>query len=63
MPPSRNTILTVANKSSTDILGARNVGLKTALVKTGEFRESDLESPVTPDYIFNSVREVGELLL
>jgi len=53
----------VANKSSTDILGTRNVGLKTALVKTGEFHESDLESPVTPDYIFDSVYEVGELLL
>ena len=53
----------VANKSSTDILGARNMGLKTALVKTGEFREGDLESPITPDYVFDSVREVGELLL
>ena len=53
----------VANKSSTDISGARNVGLKTALVKTGEFREGDLESPITPDYVFDSVREIGEFLL
>ena len=53
----------VANKSSTDISGARNVGLKTALVKTGEFRESDLESPIAPDYVFDSVRGVGEFLL
>ena len=59
----RNRILMVGDKLSTDILGARNVGLKTVLVKTGEFRESDLESPVTPDYIFDSVREVGELFL
>ncbi|MBM4445825.1 MAG: HAD-IIA family hydrolase [Chloroflexi bacterium] len=57
----KNKIIMVGDRISTDILGARNAGLKTALVKTGEFRESDLESPVIPDYIFNSVREVGEL--
>jgi HAD superfamily hydrolase (TIGR01458 family) len=48
----RSKILMVGDKIGTDILGAKNVSLKAALVKTGEFRESDLESPViVPDYI------------
>lgn len=59
----RNRVLMVGDRISTDISGARNVGLKTALVRTGEFRESDLESRTTPDYVFDSVREVGEFLL
>ncbi|MDP7286014.1 MAG: HAD-IIA family hydrolase [Dehalococcoidales bacterium] len=58
----RSQILMVGDKIGTDILGAKNASLKTALVKTGEFRESDLESPVVvPDYIFDSVRDVEKL--
>jgi len=58
----RSRILMVGDRLATDILGAKNAGLKTALVKTGEFRESDLESPVAlPDYIFDSVGEVAKL--
>ncbi|MFQ5918227.1 MAG: HAD-IIA family hydrolase [Candidatus Binatia bacterium] len=58
----KNKILMVGDRIETDILGAKKAGLKAALVKTGEFRESDLESPViVPDYIFDSVREIGKL--
>ena len=58
----RNKVLMVGDKIGTDILGAKNAGLKAVLVKTGEFRESDLESSiVVPNYIFDSVREVGKL--
>ena len=58
----RGRILMVGDRIGADILGAKGVHLKTALVKTGEFRESDLESPiVVPDYIFDSVRDVGKL--
>ncbi len=58
----KSKILMVGDRLETDILGAKKAGLKAALVKTGEFQESDLESPVVvPDYIFDSVRGVGKL--
>jgi len=58
----RSKILMVGDKIGTDILGAKKAGLKTALVKTGEFRESESQSlAIAPDYVFDSVREVVKL--
>ena len=57
----RHEILMVGDKVETDILGAREAGLRSALVKTGEFREKDLKSSIAPDYLFDSVQEVGRL--
>jgi len=60
----RSKVLMVGDRIKTDILGAKKAGLKAALVKTGEFRESDLQSQaIAPDYIFDSVREVVKLFL
>jgi HAD superfamily hydrolase (TIGR01458 family) len=38
-----------------DICGAQSAGLKTVLVRTGKFRESDLEGPVRPDAVLDSI--------
>jgi len=35
--------------------------LKSVLVKTGEFKESDLTGDVQPDYIVDSVNEIDVL--
>lgn len=54
----RKNVLMVGDRVATDIIGARAAGIKSVLVKTGEFREGDLNGYVQPDYILNSVREV-----
>ena len=49
------------DRVATDSIGARATGIKSVLVKTGEFKESDLDGPVQPDYILDSVREIKRL--
>jgi HAD superfamily hydrolase (TIGR01458 family) len=59
----KSKILMVGDKIQSDIRGARNVGIKSALVKTGEFKESDLESDVKPDYLCESIQDLRKFLL
>jgi HAD superfamily hydrolase (TIGR01458 family) len=54
----RKNVLMVGDRVATDIIGARAAGIKSVLVKTGEFKESDLDGDVQPDYIVDSVRKI-----
>lgn len=54
-------VVMVGDRVATDILGARRAGLKSVLVKTGEFKESDLVGDELPDFIVDSVREIDVL--
>jgi HAD superfamily hydrolase (TIGR01458 family) len=54
----RQEILMVGDRISTDIQGAKNIGLRSALVKTGEFRPTNLETGIRPDYELEDIREV-----
>jgi ribonucleotide monophosphatase NagD (HAD superfamily) len=51
----------VGDRVSSDIRGAKNAGIKSVLVKTGEFKESDLAGDVQPDYIIDSINEIEKL--
>ena len=55
----RKNVLMVGDRVATDIIGARAAGIKSILVKTGEFKECDLDGDVQPDYIVDSVREIA----
>jgi len=54
-------VLMVGDRMATDILGARRAGIKSVLVKTGEFKESDLTGDVQPDCIVDSIDEIDVL--
>ena len=53
----------VGDRLYTDIAAGRNNGLKSVLVLSGEAAMEDVEqSEVRPDLIFESVKEMAELL-
>jgi phospholysine phosphohistidine inorganic pyrophosphate phosphatase len=51
-------ILMVGDDIETDIAGAQLAGMRAALVRTGKFRELDLEGSVTPDAVLDSIAEL-----
>ena len=54
----RAGVLMVGDRVATDILGARRAGIASVLVKTGEFKESDLNGDVQPDYVVDAIDEI-----
>jgi HAD superfamily hydrolase (TIGR01458 family) len=59
---SHNLIYMIGDDINVDILGAKNAGLNTILVKTGKFREHILvDSTIKPDHIIESVADLPTL--
>jgi HAD superfamily hydrolase (TIGR01458 family) len=59
----RGRVLVVGDKVSTDIRGAQQAGARSALIKTGEYREGDLDGSVRPDYVFESMEALRRFLI
>ena len=53
-------ILMVGDDIESDIAGAQSAGMQAALVRTGKFRSLDLEGPVKPDAVLDSVADLPE---
>lgn len=54
-------VLMVGDRVATDILGARRAGITSILVRTGEFKETDLAGGEQPDFIVDSVKDLNDL--
>ena len=56
---SADEILVIGDDIEADISGAKNAGMKSALVKTGKYRENNLkQSKIQPDYLINSIADL-----
>jgi len=54
-------VLMVGDRISTDVQGANQIGLRSVLIKSGEFDERDLASGITPTYTLDTIGELLEL--
>jgi HAD superfamily hydrolase (TIGR01458 family) len=54
----RSEVLMVGDRVSTDIAGARQAGIPSVLVKTGEFKPDDLAGDIQPDFIVDAVGDI-----
>ena len=60
---SKGSIYVVGDDLDGDIRGAQNAGMKSILVKTGKFRDKNLENlKIVPDYIINSIADLSGLI-
>ncbi|BCD62421.1 hypothetical protein NitYY0826_C1297 [Nitratiruptor sp. YY08-26] len=58
---SAEEVIMVGDDIETDILGAQKCGLRAVMVKTGKFRNEDLQKGM-PDFIIDSIAELPKLL-
>jgi len=61
---SKNEVMMIGDDVESDIRGAAAIGLTTCLVKTGKFRQKDLDkSGIKPDFLLESISHLPELSL
>lgn len=53
-----NEIVMIGDDIETDIAGAQRAGLSCVLMRTGKFREADLEGTIKPDGVLNSIADL-----
>jgi HAD superfamily hydrolase (TIGR01458 family) len=58
----RDQVVMVGDRVDSDIKGAKRFGIRSVLVKTGEYRMGDLDGSIKPDFVVNSLRELIRLL-
>jgi len=54
----KDEVVMVGDRISSDVKGAKTFGIKSILIKTGEFDEKELDGSIEPDYIIDSIVEI-----
>jgi phospholysine phosphohistidine inorganic pyrophosphate phosphatase len=60
VPPAQ--VAMIGDDIEVDVGGAQRAGLKGILVRTGRFRETDLQSEIEPDGVIDSIADLVEYI-
>lgn len=58
----KDVVIMIGDRVSTDVKGATEFGIRSVLLLTGEFDKRDLDSSIEPDFVFDSVRNLLEIV-
>ena len=58
----KEEVIVVGDRVSTDVKGAKEYGLRSVLLRTGEFKDDDLAEGVEPDFVIDSISDVLRLV-
>jgi len=58
----KGEVIVVGDRVLTDVKGAKDCDLTSVLIRTGEYKESDLDKGIEPDFIVDSISEVLKLV-
>ncbi|MBM3150078.1 MAG: HAD-IIA family hydrolase [Chloroflexi bacterium] len=58
----KDQVVMVGDRIQSDIRGAQAFGIRSVLVKTGEFQVGDLDADIKPDFILDSITDLVGLL-
>ncbi len=58
----KDRILMVGDRVSSDIVGAHNAGIKSVLVKQGEFSPHHLNNRIKPNFIIEKISELPQII-
>jgi HAD superfamily hydrolase (TIGR01458 family) len=58
----KHQVLMVGDKTSSDIRGANDFGIRSALVRTGEYGGQESDPSARPDWVLDSIQDVPDLL-
>ncbi len=59
----RKRILMVGDRVSSDVVGAKNAGIKSVLIKQGEFLPQHLNTKIKPNYILENIASLPSILV